>query len=186
MVLDIKEHLISRGMDPLHPSVRLDEENCIATFLLWNLSGVLVGYQQYNPHGTKQLRNDERNRHVLKYFTYVGDEGDAVGGNKRRLAVWGLESTRHDDTIIYLTEGVFDAVKLHALGLPAVAVLANDPKHIRPWLVALNRRVIAVCDNDAPGHRLGSIAHASIVVPTPYNDVGDMPVDAVMVLLSLR
>lgn len=184
MVVSIKEHLISRGLNPQHSSVRLDEENCIATFLLWNISGNLVGYQQYNPFGTKQLRNDEKHRNSLKYFTFSGDEGDLIKCSKKRLAVWGLESTSCHDTAIYLTEGVFDAAKLHALGLPAIAVLANDPKHLIPWLTALNRTVIAVCDNDAPGARLGSIADVSIIVPEPYHDLGDMPIDAVSALLS--
>jgi len=52
--MNIKTHLKHRHLDlELHRPI-LDEELNIATFLLYNLSGQLVGYQQYNPLGDKK------------------------------------------------------------------------------------------------------------------------------------
>lgn len=176
----LREHLLSRGMQPDRPGLILDEKNGIATFLLYNLSGQLVGYQQYNPNGTKQIRNDEKQRDLLKYFTFVGDEGDGSRAGKKKLAVWGLETVVSQDDTIFLTEGVFDAVKLQNVGLPALAVLANDPRQLKPFLFALGKRVIAVCDDDDAGRKLASLAHVALCVPAPYHDLGEMPQEAVL------
>lgn len=136
--MTLYDHLLSRGLDPRrYPhSVRLDPEAGIASFLLWNLSGQLVGYQQYNPLGDKKQCND---RDLGKYYTY----------QKESLAVWGLETLSYRPDVLFLTEGVFDVVKFHQLGLPGVAVLQNNPKRLKSWTYALPRRVIAACDNDA-------------------------------------
>lgn len=175
VTMTLRQHLISRCMDPDRPGLLLSEETGTATFLLYNLSGQLVGYQQYRPDGTKSIRNDEKHRDLLRYFTFVGDEGDGSRAGKKRLAIWGLDTVHLEHRDIFLTEGVFDAVKLHNLGLPAVAVLANDPQVLRPWLRALAKRVIAICDRDAAGGRLGSLADMRLVVPEPFHDLGDMP-----------
>lgn len=51
---DLLNHLRERGIDPDSTDVVIDEESGIATFLLYNLSGKLVGYQRYNPKGDKK------------------------------------------------------------------------------------------------------------------------------------
>ena len=157
-------------MDPDRPGILYSEDDRIATFLLYNLSGQIVGYQQYNPAGTKSIRNDERHRDELKYFTFIGAEGGT-----KKTGVWGIETVGMDDPIVFLTEGVFDAVKIQNLGLPALAVLANDPHHLRPFFMALGRRLVAVADRDAAGSKLAKFADVSLVVPEPWHDLGDMP-----------
>jgi hypothetical protein len=179
--MSLRQHLIDRGLDPGLYNVFVDEAGGQATLWLYNLSGQIVGYQQYNPSGTKSIRNDEKHRDSLKYFTYVGDEGDgALRAGKKKLAVWGLETVSMESRVIFLAEGVFDAVKLHNVGLPAIAVLANDPLPLRPFLFALGKSVIAVCDDDDAGKRLGSLAHVALRVPAPYHDLGEMPQDEVL------
>jgi len=121
----------------------------VAVFYLWNLSGQMVGYQQYRPLGDKEQCNDPE---VGKYYTYAKDS----------IAVFGLETYFYRNDILFLTEGVFDAVKLHALGLPAFAVLSNNPKKIQSWLYALPRYIVAVCDNDAAGKKLAKCGNMSI------------------------
>lgn len=182
--MTLHEHLVSRGLDPTSHHVWLDEERFIASFPLWNLSGQLCGFQQYNPNGSKLCRNEEKHRWVLKYFTFVGDEGNKSNPHKKKLAVWGLETVSPGDRVVFVTEGIFDAVKLQNMGLPALAVLANDPQTLRPWLHALGKRVVAVCDRDDAGRKLGSVADIVLVVPEPFHDLGDMSQQAVEAFVS--
>lgn len=183
--MDIREHLLGRGLDPDRYSVLLDPVGCIATFLLWNLSGQLCGFQQYNPNGTKSIRNDEKHRSLLRYFTFAGDEGDGRRAGRKRLVVWGLESLSPGDSTLFVTEGIFDAVRLHNAGLPAVAVLANDPQHLAPWLRALGRRTVAICDRDPAGGRLARACDAHLIVPGPHHDLGGMTGAEVEAWLSM-
>ena len=171
-MMTIRDHLVSRGLDLTAYDVIIDDVKQLATFLIWNLTGQLVGFQQYNPLGTKSIRNDESVRDQLKYFTFVGIEGDR-GSDRKRVAVWGLETLCRSGPV-FLTEGIFDAVKLHNIGCAALAALSNDPKHLGSFLQALGRETIAVCDNDPPGRRLARSCHRFLVVPDPYHDLGDM------------
>lgn len=173
--ISLRDHLRSRGMDLERYSVILDDVNDIATFLIWDLSGRLVGFQQYNPNGSKQIRNDEKHRDQLKYFTFSGDEGDGSRAGKKKLTAWGFETLRSEHRFLFITEGVFDAVKIHNAGYPALAVISNDPQHLRSLFRALGVIVIAICDRDPAGAKLGNSAHLSFSVPEPYHDLGDMP-----------
>lgn len=156
----LKTHLLSRHLDlDLHRPV-LDEENQVATFYLWNLSGQLVGYQQYRPAGEKKPQNNPRQG---KYFTY---------SKQPTLAVWGVETLHLTPNVLFLTEGVFDAARLTELGFSAVAALSNNPTaDFRNWLQCLNRHVVAVCDNDKAGRALAKFG--DVAVFTEEHDLGD-------------
>ena len=156
--MDVKTHLLARGLNPDLYTVSWDDET--ACFALWNLSGQWVGYQQYRPFAPKTTRNDPRDG---RYFTFA----------KEKLAVWGLETWYFRSDVLFVTEGVFDACKLHNLGLPAVAVLANDPKRLRPWLGSLSRYTVAVCDDDAAGAKLGRLCDRALTAQGG-KDLGDM------------
>ena len=182
--MDIRKHLMSRGLDPAKNNVIIDDERGIATFLLWDLSGRLTGYQQYNPSGTKQIRNDIKHRDQLKYFTFAGNENNNSKLGKKKLIAWGFESFHFGENIVFITEGIFDAVKLHNAGLPALAVISNDPKHLRPLFRALGRTIIAVCDRDEAGDKLAKYADLSFRIPEPYHDLGDMPQEKVEMWLK--
>lgn len=169
--MDIKNHLISRHLNlELHRPV-IDEIEQVATFYLWNLSGNLVGYQQYRPHGDKTPGNNPKNG---KYFTLR---------KQPTLAVWGVESIHLRRDVLFLTEGIFDAARLTNRGFPAVAALSNDPTpDLANWLWCLNRRVIAVCDNDKAGERLADFGN--IAVFTDEKDLGDSDESYVSQLLK--
>ena len=156
----LKTHLLSRHLDlDLHQPM-LDEENQVATFYLWNLSGQLVGYQQYRPAGEKKPNNNPK---LGKYFTY---------SKQPTMAVWGVESLHLTPNVVFLTEGVFDAARLTARGFSALAVLSNNPTpDLKNWLRCLNRRVVAVCDNDTAGKRLAKFG--DVAVFTDDHDLGD-------------
>lgn len=152
--MDLLAHLKSRHLDlELHRPV-LDYEYNTVTLYCWNLSGQLVGYQQYNPLGDKKVFN---NKLEGKYYTY------------RKLptvTMWGVESLCLSDGAVYLTEGVFDAARLTSLGKSALAALSNNPpKDYKNWLKMLNRPVVAVCDNDDAGKKLAKFGDYVEMVP---------------------
>lgn len=156
--MDVKQHLLERGLNPSLYNCSWDDET--ASFLLFNLSGQVVGYQQYRPFADKTCRNDPKSG---RYFTYA----------KNTTAVWGLETFNFRDDVLFVTEGVFDACKLHNQGLPAVAVLANNPKQLMPWLFSVPRLTVAVCDNDDAGRKLGKMCQVRLFPPSG-KDLGDM------------
>jgi len=174
---NIEAHLRDRGLDPDNIHVIIDKENGLATFLLYNLSGQLVGYQRYNPMGDKK---DHTNSLSAKYFTWVTKESEKTA----KLAVWGTEFIDPDNPNLFVTEGIFDAVKIHNAGLPVVAVLGNNPKVLKSWFAILNKHTIAVIDNDAAGKSLANLTDEHFVTPAPYKDLGEMPQGAVNKFLA--
>jgi len=138
----------------------VDEEERVATFFLYNLSGQIVGYQQYRPDADKVKNNHPTGG---RYFTYR---------NKDTLGVWGVESLYLTPHVLFVTEGIFDAARLTERGFSAVAALSNNPtKDFKNWLSFLNRKVVAVCDNDSAGRRLAKFG--DVAVFTEDKDLGD-------------
>lgn len=160
--MTVLENLKSRHFDVNLHTVWVDEAEGVATYPLWNLSGQMVGFQQYRPAATKKKDNHPRES---RYFTWRKD---------RVVGVWGLESWNLSNTL-FVTEGVFDAARLTSLGYSAVATLSNDVDSSLArwlWLARKTRRVVAVCDNDAAGRKLakcGTVAH----VMTDGKDLGE-------------
>jgi len=169
--VDLVQHLEQRHMDlELHRPV-LDHQACTATFLLWNLSGQMVGFQQYRPSGIKPFKNDPR---LARYFTFVG---------RPTVAVWGLESLDLTPDVVFITEGIFDAARLTQRGVSALAVLSNDPSgDVKNWLGCLPRLRVAVCDNDAAGRRLALCGDVAVLAPD--KDLGDSPEEFVNQLID--
>jgi DNA primase len=148
----------------------VDEENNIVTYLLYNLSGCIVGYQQYNPNGEKSVANKKHG----KYYTYR---------KSPTIAVWGLESLYQSQGPIYLTEGIYDAARMTERGQSAIAALCNNPpKEYRNWLMMLNRTIVVVCDNDAAGRKLAKCGH--YVETVPNGDLGSSTDDYVNYLIQ--
>lgn len=154
------EHLKKRHLDlELHRPV-LDLENDVATFYLWNLSGKFCGYQQYRRFGEKKPQNNPKEG---KYFTYR---------KQPTLALWGVESLHLTPNVVFVCEGVFDAARLTAKGVSALAVLSNNTgKDLSNWLTMLNRRVVAVCDNDDAGRKLAKFGDVAVFCED--HDLGD-------------
>lgn len=165
------EHLKSRhvNLDLHKPTV--DVENDVVTFYLWNLSGCLVGYQQYRRFGEKKPQNNPKEG---KYFTYR---------KQPTLSVWGVESLHLSKNVVFVTEGVFDACRLTEKGYSALAVLSNNPNSdLKNWLNMLNRKVVAVCDNDVAGKKLAKFGHESYF--TTDKDLGESSDEEVEFLLK--
>ena len=169
----LTDHLKRRHLDvELHRPV-LDEVERVVTFYLYNLSGQLVGYQQYRPEGTKKPSNNPK---LGKYYTYK---------KQPTLAVWGVESLHLIPHVVFLTEGLFDAARLTERRYSALAALSNDPSlELRNWLTCLNRRVVAVCDNDEKGAGKRLAKFGDQVVFTSEKDLGDSSDEEVSDILA--
>jgi len=177
-IKNIEQHLRDRGVDPEKLGVIYDKESNIANFLLYNLSGQLIGFQQYNPNKPKAHYKGEKMKDLVKYYTYVSKEG---GKKDTFISVWGLENIDFEkDKEIWITEGIFDAVKLVNAGLPALAVLTATPsKQLKQWLSIINKKIIGILDADEAGNLLKSVTSVAYTVPKPYKDLGEMPQEEV-------
>ena len=156
----VAEHLKDRHLNlELHRPM-VDEVERVATFFLYNLSGCLVGYQQYRPEGEKKPQNNPKQG---KYFTYR---------KQPTLAVWGVESLHLSPNVVFLCEGVFDACRMTERGYSALAVLSNNTgSDLKNFLFMLNRKVVAVCDNDDAGHKLAKFGDVAVFCED--HDLGD-------------
>jgi hypothetical protein len=160
----------------------VDDEQNLAYFLLYNLSGKLCGFQRYNPLGYKERgRNRELAKNNLRYVTIVTREN--TDRNIPHLAVYGLHTLDERD-YVFVVEGVFDAVKLESLGEPVIAILTNAPKKFKNFFFILAKRAIVIRDDDKTSLKLNRIADISLVVPAPYKDLGEMPLEDVAVLIG--
>ena len=167
----ILEHLKERHVDLNLHRPWIDEDERVAVFYLYNLSGSIIGYQQYRPNADKMKDNHPKEG---RYFTYR---------KQPTLAVWGVESLHLTPHVVFLTEGVFDAARLTERGYSALAVLTDNPtKDLRNWLSMLNRKVVAVCDNDKAGRRLAKFG--DVAVFTEDKDVGEATDEYVTRLLE--
>jgi hypothetical protein len=157
--MDVRTHLADRGVQfQRYNSIHYDD--VAACFYLYNLSGQIVGFQRYTPFAPKARKNVDGES---RYFTYC----------KGKLGAFGLETFYYRNDILFVTEGLFDACRIHNCNLPALALLQNDPKPFRSWLHTLNRTIIGICDDDEAGFKLKKHCHLSLTV-TGAHDMGDM------------
>lgn len=164
--MSLKEHLISRGYNPEPFGSILSEEECIVYFLLWNLSGQLIGYQQYRPNAPKTGNHPKD----CRYYTYT-----TKVGNHSTPAIWGLHTYSLETKRIFLVEGIFDAIKVHNQGECCFALLGNaGSKSIRQWLSLLRVPKIGILDSDEKGSGMKSLCQKWITTPLPYKDLGEM------------
>ena len=164
--MQMNEHLLSRWFDVAkYPNVTVTHD-CV-TFPLYNMSGRMVGYQTYNPSQPKHEVGDPR---LQKYFSWVTKP---CASKNAELAVWGLETVSWTDEVLFLTEGVFDACRLHWHGLPAVACLSNNPVHLCSWLAALPSKKVACVQGDNAGRQLAKYGDTQVWLPES-KDVGDL------------
>ena len=149
------EHLRDRQCDVSLHQPLLDMREEVATFLLWNLSGQLVGYQQYRPCAPKGSNDPRQGR----YFTYRGNH----------LAVFGVESLVYPGPV-FVVEGMFDACRFTNTQRPALAVLSNNPTpQVKEWLNSLGRLTVAVTDGDSAGSLLARVGHRSVSCPPGFD-----------------
>jgi hypothetical protein len=171
----IIDHLISRRLYPEHYKCYIDEESCITTFFIFNLSGQIIGYQTYNP-GMPKFRTNLTPREQ-RYFTYISGKNDT-----RMNAFWGLERYDYTKKNVFITEGIFDACIFHNLGYNAFAVLANNPKKLKTVFKTMNHKFIGVADGDKAGLKIANITDEIIQMPSgrDANDLTDIEIEEIL------
>lgn len=164
--MSLRKHLIDRGMNPDLYRVSINEEENIANFLLFNLSGQIVGYHNYRPDKDKTRNNDPFEG---RYFTRV---------EKGNMPVFGLELLNPSDRRIFVVEGIFKASKLHRLGYNAIAVLGATPKPLKNWFYLMNMQwdLIAIGDNDDAGQKLVGLIGNGFISPIDLDEMTDYSV----------
>lgn len=167
--MNLYNHLKERGMNPDLYDCHLDDDLGVATFMLYDLSGRLVGYQKYRPTGDKTRSNAENGR----YFTYCPE---------KTTAVFGLELLDPTDRTLYVTEGIFKAAVLHRLGYNAIAVLTSTPKPMRQWFWLLGKRynLQAVGDGDSAGAALVRMVGKGFCSPVDLDEMKDEDIEELL------
>jgi hypothetical protein len=148
---EMRDHLVSRHMDLNVHRALLSSE--VATIMLYNLSGQIVGYQRYNPSFPSAFPGDgkQTNLRDRRYYNYVG---------KSHIGLFGVETFNLNVPCVFITEGIFDACRLTSRGACAFAMLTNNPStSMRNFLASLGKPVVAVCDDDQAGVKLRKCGH---------------------------
>lgn len=171
MVFDLREHLLSRYVDFSRHTVYMSGSK--ATFMLYNLSGQIVGYQQYNPLAPDVSSNAIDGR----YYTR----------RSKHISIFGLETLKEDTRILFITEGIFDAMRLTSKGCSCIALLTNAPNSsMKNLLECLPYRKVLVADNDKGGAVLISALKyivSEVIIP-PYKDLGNAPEEYVRTITT--
>ena len=152
------EHLKQRSLTPsLYSGLWLDEEESVTTFGLWNLSGSLVGFQQYKHLASKERCENPRD---MRYFTIAGKTD-----KYSKLLAFGVDLLDSNQKVLFLAEGDFDVVPLHNRNVNALATLNNNPKHLASWLRTLGYYLVALCEGDEAGQKLANVADEAVYLP---------------------
>ena len=127
--------LLSRGI--YDKTGLIEHEDDRITFLMYNLSGRIVGRQVYNSKGVKSAKSkDEPLRYIIK-----GQEGETL--------IFGMHTYNPNSPYLFVVEGVFDALMLHQEGYPAIAVLTSSTNNdVKNQLRLLNGKKVGILDND--------------------------------------
>lgn len=161
-------HLKERHLNLDLYSHFVSEDNDRVTFLLWNMSGQMVGFQQYTPFRDKVDNSVEARE--LRYYTQL----TKTDKKTQMLSAFGLDLLNPNQKYIFVCEGIFDACRLHNLGLNALALLACDPKPLKSWLWSMGYIVVPVCEGDDAGQKLQKLANSKLKVFLPKSkDLGD-------------
>jgi hypothetical protein len=155
--MDILTHLKERHLDLDKVRCFVDTASNVVTFPLYSLDRRWVGYQKYNPLGSKLVRKSEE---VSRYYTYLSE-----------FAVWGLEYATADTLVV--CEGVFKAARFVSAGVPAVATLCNDPPKAFMKQLREQYHLVAVLDPDVAGNALKKHVHEYFVPDNPVDQLRD-------------
>ncbi|AXC41403.1 DNA primase [Salmonella phage S147] len=136
---ELKQHLLSRGFDSDKYHCWLSPYGWL-TVPLYDFSGMLRGYQTYNPSAAK---GHGKCPSEAKYFTHSSTQ-----------CLWGLETLTGNEGLVLVAESVFKAVALHNAGYAALAMLGSSPsKALLKQLKLQPFKVVAVGDNDSAGEK---------------------------------
>lgn len=128
-----------------------------AYFLLYDILGRVVGYQHYNPSGTRDHKGKPKNEE-LRYYTYLSDY---LFQNNHKSSLWGYQHLNFNKSVIFLVEGIFDAYKVINAGYNCLATLGNEPSVLKEqlFLLRVTHTIIVIADDDSAGRQLLKYGH---------------------------
>lgn len=156
----INEHLRQRGFNPaLYSNCCIDTVDNVLTVYMYTATGAITGFQQYRPNADKLKANNPRDG---RYYTYIA---------KGNIPMWGVESLAYSAERVYVVEGIFDACRLHNLGVPAIACFGSYNDQLKNWLVCTGRKVYTINDSVGVNNKLSCFKN--IELPSGRGDVGE-------------
>lgn len=163
--MNFAQHLTLRGLDESTGHRFVNHESELVYFYLYSTHGSLIGYQRYGWQHEKIRGNKGR------YFTWLTDE-------YRLMGIWGWHSVVESSGPIYIVEGIWDAIRIHNTGRPAIAMLTATPhkqtvQYLR-WNT-LGRKKVGLLDNDENKAGLALAKTCDLCYTVPVGkDMGDM------------
>lgn len=163
--MDMYSYLQLRRLNPYkYQGMAVDHFTQTITFPLWNLNGEMVGFQAHKPleHGFQRGKPSEARYHTI------------IPTKAKRQTAFGVDLLDSRQKVLFIAEGIFDVAPLHTRNVNALAVLSNDPKHLRSWLHSLGYIVVALAEGDRAGKKMAKLAHKAEYLPEG-KDPADMP-----------
>lgn len=176
----LHKHLQSRGLTNYQQYGMTVTDNQSLYIPLWNLSGQLVGFQTYIPDGE---RKHSKNLPAtdMKYYTSVSK----LRTKQSNVAMFGLSHICKHDRVLFVVEGVFDAISIHNCNRNAVAILGVGSavnRQIFNQLSVIGYKTVAVCDGDEAGSNLQKYTDDYIILPrnTDANDMHQTTLNTIL------
>jgi hypothetical protein len=170
---DFEYHLRNRGLKPWHKCWHTGslpdntrEEHVI--FPLIAPGGRFIGHQRYFWRRPKLRSNDEQGKYITTYLK----EAKLTG-------IYGWDNCFGCGPL-FVTEGIWDSIRVNNCYLDCVALLCNSPsKQMKQYIrmIANGRPIVALIDRDEnkAGERLGRAFDYSFEPAHGYGDYNDMP-----------
>ena len=154
------EHLDDRGLKPWIKSW-VDDASEAVTFPLYH-GGIMVGYQRYRWMGDKSPHNKEHGR----YYTWISEA-------YRTVTLYGTDNCCGHGPL-FVTEGVWDALRVTACWVDCVALLTCSPHHqLKQWLrmYAGRRPIVLLADSDG---KMGEWGDYRFLPPDGAKDANEL------------
>ncbi len=146
--MDLIKHLLSRHYDPSrYQTTWLDEVQGLITFPLYDLGKRLQGCQQYRP---SSMDKKSHSRETSRYY---------MDRRAQTFGVFGLETLKPDNHIVFIQEGIFQTAMLHSLNLPAIGIMGASNVHPIHELRLAGYTTLSLADGDLAGESVGKMCN---------------------------
>jgi hypothetical protein len=174
MMVSFYQHLYHRGLRDYHRywstgelPTNPNEEHVV--FPLIAPGGKYVGHQRYYWRRPKLRSNDEQGRYISTFLPEY-----------KLTAFFGYEYTSWPTSCLFVTEGVWDCIRVANCGVNCLALLTATPsKCLRQYLRMLvgDCPLVALIDRDEnkAGESLGKFCDYQFEPPGIYEDFNDIP-----------
>jgi len=150
-----RKHLDDRGLKPWIKSW-IDYDNEVITFPLYH-GGKMVGYQRYNWQADKKHE---------RYYTWITEA-------YRTTTPYGVDNCFGHGPL-FVTEGIWDALRVFACWVDCVALLTCSPhRQLKQWLrmYADRRPIVLLADADG---KMGNWGDYRFLPPDGAKDANEL------------